>query len=79
MDGFIFAQNEIDPFIREFNLTNVHRQFYKNFEVKILIPKGEKGKEIDNYFSAGIKTLRERGEYDKVLATVLAPYIEWQP
>jgi len=40
---------------------------------------GEKGKKIDNYFSAGIKTLRERGEYDKVLATVLAPYIEWQP
>ena len=47
VDGFIFAQNEIDPIIKELELTNVHRQLYKNFDVKILIPKGENGQEID--------------------------------
>ena len=79
IDGFIFAQNEIDPYIREFKLTNVRRQLYRNFDVKILIPKGEAGKAIDHYLTEGINTLRERGEYDKLLAPVLAPYKDWQP
>ncbi len=79
IDGFIFAQNEIDPFIKDLGLNNVHRQLYKNFNVKILIPKGEAGKEIDAYFTSGIQTLRERGEYDTLLAPVLNPYREWLP
>jgi polar amino acid transport system substrate-binding protein len=79
IDGFIFAQNEIDPFIRQFKLTDVHRQLYKNFDVKIVIPKGDAGRKIDQYFSSGIKTLRDRGQYDELLAPVLAPYREWQP
>ncbi len=79
LDGFIFAQNEIDPFVRQFNLKNVYRQFYKNFNVKIIIPKGQAGKTIDAYFSKGIKILRQRGEYDKILAPIITPYIEWQP
>lgn len=79
IDGFIFAQNEIDPIIRAQGLTNVHRQLYKNYDVKIVLPKGQRGKEVDAYFSEGIKILRERGEYDKLLAPVLLPYQEWQP
>jgi len=79
IDGFIFAQNEIDPFIKKFGLNNVHRQLYKNFNVKVLIPKGTQGKAIDNYFSSGMRILKERGEYKKLLAPILSPYQEWQP
>ncbi len=79
LDGFIFAQNEIDPFIKQFELKNIRRQLYKNFNVKVLIPKGEAGKEVDRHFTEGINTLRAKGEYDALLKPVLAPYIEWQP
>ncbi|MCW9034325.1 MAG: transporter substrate-binding domain-containing protein [Alphaproteobacteria bacterium] len=79
IDGFIFAQNEIDPFIRDLGLKNIKRQLYKNFDVKVILPKGKKGQEIDAYFTNGIKALKERGEYNELLAPVLAPYIEWQP
>jgi len=79
LDGFIFAQNEIDPFIKEFKLKNIHRQLYRNYDVKILIPKTEIGKKIDKYFSDGIKLLKQSGEYDKVLAPIVAPYNDWQP
>lgn len=79
LDGFIFAQNEIDPYIREMGLNNIHRQLYKNFNVKILIPKGEAGKEVDHYFTIGIQKLKQSGEYDRLLAPVLSPYREWQP
>jgi len=79
LDGFIFAQNEIDPFIIQFKLQNIHRQLYKNFDVKILIPKTETGKKIDKYFTDGIKLLKQNGEYDKMLAPIVSPYNDWQP
>ncbi len=78
IDGFIFAQNEIDPFIKELKLKNIHRQLYQNFDVKILIPKGDKGKDIDKYFSDGIKKLKQTGEFDRILKPIVSPYIEWQ-
>lgn len=79
LDGFIFAQNEIDPLIKQFELKNIHRQLYKNYDVKILIPKTVLGKKIDKYFSDGIKLLKENGEFDKMLAPIVSPYNDWQP
>jgi len=79
IDGFIFAQNEMDPFIKTFGLKKIHRQLYKNFDVKVLIPKGEQGKRIDKYFSVGIKYLKARGEYEHLLEPLLTPYKDWQP
>ncbi len=79
LDGFIFAQNEIDPFIRELKLSNIHRQLYRYFNVKIVIPKGDKGKQIDTFFTKYIGELRETGKYDKLLSPVLFPYQSWQP
>ncbi len=79
LDGFIFAQNEIDPFINEYNLSNVHRQLYKNFDVKIVLPKSAAGRKIDSVFSHYIKKLRKTGEYDQIMAPVVSPYRDWQP
>ncbi len=79
LDGFIFAQNEIDPYIKELGLKNIHRQLYRNFDVKILIPKGAAGKKIDQYLTSGIQALKESGDYDTLLAPLVSPYREWQP
>jgi polar amino acid transport system substrate-binding protein len=79
LDGFIFAQNEIDPFIKEYNLKNIHRRLYKNFNVKILLPKGKNREKIDQYFTKGIKALQKQGKYKSLLAPILTPYQEWQP
>ncbi len=79
LDGFIFAQNEIDPYIKDLGLNNIHRQLFKNFDVKILIPKGEAGNKIDQYFNSGIQALKENGDYDILLAPLVSPYLDWQP
>lgn len=79
LDGFIFAQNEIDPFITEHNLSNIHRQLYKNFDVKIVLPKSAAGRKIDSVFSHYIQELRKTGEYDQIMAPVISPYRNWQP
>lgn len=79
LDGFIFAQNEMDPFIKEFKLYNIHRQLYKNFDVKIVIPKGAEGDKINAYFSRYIPQLRASGDYEKIMAPAIAPYREWEP
>ena len=79
IDGFIFAQNEMDPFIRQLGLKNIHRQLYKNFNVKVLIRKGKNRRHIDQYFTNGIQILKARGDYDRLLAPLLTPYVDWQP
>lgn len=79
IDGFIFAQNEIDPFIHQYDLNNIHRQLYYNFEVKALIPKGKVGRIVDEYLTNAIMKLKKEGVYNKILAPVLAPYNDWQP
>jgi len=79
LDGFIFAQNEIDPFVEKLQLSNIHRQLYKNFNVKIIIPKGPAGEKVDAYFTKYIGQLRANNKYNSLLAPILAPYRDWQP
>jgi polar amino acid transport system substrate-binding protein len=79
IDGFIFADQASDPIIKAAGLKNIHRQLYQTFDVKIILPKGEKGKEVDQMFTEAIKKLRESGEYQKIMGVVDQKYDDWQP
>ncbi len=79
IDGFIFADAASDPLIREYNLKNIKRQLYKVFEVKIILPKGGRGGEIDGILTSAIKKLRESGRYEEIMKPVDYPYNDWQP
>jgi len=79
IDGFIFADTASDPLIREYNLTNIRRQLYKVFEVKIVLPKGGRGGEIDGILTSAIKKLHENGRYKEIMDVINKPYENWQP
>jgi len=79
IDGFIFADNVCDAFIKKNNLKNIRRQLYKSFEVKIILPKGGQGKETDNILTSAIKKLRETGRYAEIMGQIDYPYNDWQP
>lgn len=79
IDGFIFADDVSDPFIRELKLTNIKRQLYKRFDVKIVIPKGSSGKSFDQFLSDSINKLRANGQFDAIMKETDHPYDDWQP
>lgn len=79
IDGFIFADSATDPILKKLGYKNIRRQLYKRFEVKIILPKSEHGKEIDQMLTRAIEELKEDGTYEKIIGTVNKPYNNWQP
>ncbi|MBU0993126.1 MAG: transporter substrate-binding domain-containing protein [Proteobacteria bacterium] len=79
IDAFIFAQEECDFTVKQLKLKNVHRELYDRFDDVFVIPKGDRGKEIDAILSACIEKLKSTGEMQKLHLKVHLPYQEWQP
>ncbi|MCK6434953.1 MAG: transporter substrate-binding domain-containing protein [Burkholderiaceae bacterium] len=79
IDAFIFADNACDPIIKAGGLSNVKRQLYKRFDVKVVLPKGGRGGAADKWLTVNIGKLRASGEFDKIMGKIDAPYQAWQP
>lgn len=79
IDGFIFADFASDPIIKQSGLKNIHRDLYKVFDVKIILPKGARGGEVDKFLSSTIQSLRKNGTYDKIMGPIDMKYDNWQP
>ncbi len=79
IDGFIFADFASDPLVKKNALKNIHRALYKVFDVKIILPKGEHGGDLDKLLSSAIQALRKNGMYDKIMGPIDTPYVDWQP
>ncbi len=74
IDGFIFAMLEMDSLVEKLKLTNIERQLYQSFEVRAILPKGQKGGETDKYLQAGMDKLVASGEYAKIMGPLLGEY-----
>ena len=79
IDGFIFADTPSDPVIKKEGLKNIHRELYKVFDSKIILPKGEKGKATDVFLTETIQKMRADGSLDKIMSPLDQPYDDWQP
>ncbi len=79
IDGVIFADNACDPIIKTEKFENIRRELYKRFDVKIILPKGNRGGDIDNILTDLIEKLKATGEFDKIMGVIDAPYNNWQP
>jgi polar amino acid transport system substrate-binding protein len=79
LDGWIFAMPESDLALKKLGLKNIKRWEYKKYDVKALLPLGEKGKEIDKIFSDLVKKLKASGKYQKIMAPILDQKFDpWQ-
>jgi polar amino acid transport system substrate-binding protein len=79
IDGFIFADFASDPIIKKEGMKNIHRELYKVFDVKIILPKGDKGKATDAFLTETIQKMRTDGSFDKIMSPIDQPYSDWQP
>lgn len=78
IDAYVFADIVTDPLLKELGLKNIQRQLYKRFDVKIVLPKTERGKQVDKMLSEAIQKLRETGEFQRIISTIDIPYDDWQ-
>lgn len=79
IDGFIFADFASDPIIKAEGLNNLKRELYKVFDVKIILPKGDKGAATDAFLTETIGKLRANGTFDRIMSVIDQPYNDWQP
>jgi ABC-type amino acid transport substrate-binding protein len=79
-DAWLFAMPESDMVLKKLGLKNIKRWEYGKYDVKALLPLGERGKETDKILSDLIKKLRADGRYQKIMAPILdQKYENWQP
>lgn len=79
IDGFIFADNASDPIVKKLILSNIKRELYRVFDVKIILPKGKRGQAVDNMLTTSIDAMKKSGKYQKIMSIIDAPYDDWQP
>jgi polar amino acid transport system substrate-binding protein len=79
IDGFIFADFATDPFLKEAGYKDIQRGLYKVFESKMVLPKNERGKQVDTMLTASIKNIRANGQLEKIMHQIDLPYSDWQP
>jgi polar amino acid transport system substrate-binding protein len=79
IDGYIFADVEVDPILKKLNLKSIKRQLYKTYGVHAVLPKNEKSVQIDTMISKGMKIIRENGQWNIILGKYYTNYVDWQP
>lgn len=79
IDAFIFADFASDPIVKGENLSNIKRELYYRFDVKIILPKGAKGGEVDNFLTKTIEAMRKKGTFQSIMDKIDTPYDNWQP
>ena len=76
IDGFIFADDASDPIIKANALKNIHRQLYKRFDVKVILPKGGENGATDKFLSDAVKKLRDNGQFAKIIGPIDHQYAD---
>ncbi len=79
IDAFIFSDTATDPILKKLGYTNIQRRLYKRFEVKIILPKNNHEKQMDNMLTNAIKKLRDSGKLKEIMDPIDQPFDNWQP
>lgn len=79
IDAWLMAMPESDTALKKLGLKNIKRWEYGKYDVKAVLPLGEKGKEVDRIVSGLIKKLKASGKYQQIMAPILdQKFDNWQ-
>lgn len=79
IDAFIFADFACDPIVKKNKFSNIKRDLFKVYDVKIVLPKSGQGGQTDKFLSQVIAKLKVNGTYDKIMGVLEVEYDNWQP
>jgi polar amino acid transport system substrate-binding protein len=80
LDAFIFGMPPADMALKNSGIKNIRRIYYKNLPSVFLLQKSERGKEVDKILTKIIKSLKDKGIYQKIMRPpfILEKYEDWQ-
>jgi polar amino acid transport system substrate-binding protein len=80
IDGWLMAMPESDLALKKLGLKNIKRWEYAKYDVRIVLTKGPKGKEVDAILTDLIGKLKANGKYQKIMAPIMDQKFDpWQP
>ena len=79
IDAWLMAMPESDMALKKLGLKNIKRWEYGKYDVKAVLPLGDKGKEVDKILTDLIGKLKANGKYQKIMGPILDQKFEnWQ-
>lgn len=79
IDAYIFAAKETDDVLIKLGLAKViDRQFYKEYDVRAVLPEGIKGAETDKIISDILNKMKATGSLQDILSPINTYYQNWQ-
>ena len=72
IDGFLFSANATDAVLKKLKLPGIVRTPYRRFNSKMVFAKGADGELLDEKLGLIIDRLKDSGEYQRIMASVLA-------
>lgn len=78
IDGYIFSGEVVDTRLRALNLTNLHRQLYRVYDVHAILPLGGQGNKTDQMITEAQKAIATSIDYQEVISKIYVPYSDWQ-
>ena len=79
IDGYIYANVPTEPVLLALGLKNIKQQFYKSFNVRAVLPKGQKGGAADRMITEAMEIIKADGSWDRIMEHVNLKYTDWQP
>lgn len=79
IDGYIFADVEADPVLKQLGFTNIKRELYKVYEAHAVLPKGERKNTVDAMITDAMDKVKKSGAWAKLMSPVYHEYVDWQP
>lgn len=79
IDGFIFADVEVDPLLKKLGFKTIQRQLFKVYDVHAILPKGKKGGEADKMIQKAMQHIKITGQWENLLGQYYPVYQNWQP
>lgn len=79
LDGLVYAFRAADAELRRLNLKSLHRATWARYSVRIALPLGPAGEELDRVLTPLIRQLKSSGEYERVMEPLIGQkYSDWQ-
>jgi len=79
IDGYIWAQEEADAYIKNNKLKSINRSLFYNFDDVLAIVNSEKTDKINKILTDCISELENSGKLKTLYEKIHMPYDDWQP
>ncbi len=79
IDGYIWAQEDVDSFLNNAKMKNIYRSHFYDFSDAIRLANSDKSEEIDKALTKCIEELEASGKLGEIYSKIHLPYKEWQP